>query len=370
MTYSFRHFPEITCSSSPPPLGEDEVRGLENRQAIPGKLPRLVLVVILLMISPDSVLAESSFADVIVDVQPKIAKIYGAGGLRGLEAYQSGFLISSNGHILTVWSYVLDSDDVTVTLADGRRFQGDVLGTDPHLEIAVLKIEADELPHFDVEDAVDLPWGARILAFSNLFGIAVGDEQASVLHGTMAGLTRLSARQGAFAVRYQGPVYVLDAITNNPGAAGGVLTDRQGRLAGLLGKELRDAGTNTWLNYALPVTELSSAVQDIVAGKMRPRTSPKTVIHPEEPWSLNEMGIVLVPNVLDKTPPFIERVIPQSPAARAGLKPDDLVVYVADHVVPSLTSLVDQVRQIERDLDIRLMVLRDGELLEVELISN
>ena len=55
----------------------------------------------------------TSFAQVVERVQPKMVKIYGAGGVRGLEAYQSGFLISSEGHILTVWSSVLDSDTIS-----------------------------------------------------------------------------------------------------------------------------------------------------------------------------------------------------------------------------------------------------------------
>jgi hypothetical protein len=62
-----------------------------------------------------------------------MVKIYGAGGLRGLEAYQSGFLISPQGHVLTAWSYVLDTDFITVTLADGRKFQGRLgRGRPPH----------------------------------------------------------------------------------------------------------------------------------------------------------------------------------------------------------------------------------------------
>ena len=68
--------------------------------------------------------ADTSFADIIAGVQPRIVKIYGAGGLRGLEAYQSGFLISAEGHILTVWSYVLDTEEIQVTLNDGRHASG------------------------------------------------------------------------------------------------------------------------------------------------------------------------------------------------------------------------------------------------------
>ena len=60
----------------------------------------------------------------------------------GLAIYQSGFLISADGHVLTVWSYVLDIDDMTVMLDDGRKYQSKLVGADPRLELAVLKIDA------------------------------------------------------------------------------------------------------------------------------------------------------------------------------------------------------------------------------------
>ena len=65
-----------------------------------------------------------SFAGVIAAAQPKMVKIYGAGGIRGLEAYQSGFLISAEGHVLTVWSYVLDTDYITATLERRPQVRG------------------------------------------------------------------------------------------------------------------------------------------------------------------------------------------------------------------------------------------------------
>src|SRR5687768_12800242 len=101
----------------------------------------------------------ASLADVIDQTQPKVVKIFGAGGLRGLEAYQSGFLISDQGHVLTAWSYVLDSDAVTVYLNDGRKFQAEVVGMDPRSEIAVLKIDGEGLPHFNLDEAVPLEAG-------------------------------------------------------------------------------------------------------------------------------------------------------------------------------------------------------------------
>jgi serine protease Do len=312
-------------------------------------------------------LGAPSFAEVANRVQPKIVKIYGAGGFRRLEPYQSGFLISSEGHVLTAWSYVLDTDYITATLSDGRKFQAELVGVDPRLEIAVLKIDAGETEHFLLEDAVQVEPGSRVLAFSNLYGVATGNEPASLLKGYVSAKTDLSARRGVFQTPYQGPVYVLDAMTNNPGAAGGALTDRQGRLVGILGKELRNSLNNTWLNFALPAAELTVAVDDILAGKIRPRAVEAQVRPADEPLTLELLGIVLVPDVLHRTPPFVDRVRTGSEADKKGIKADDLIMFVDERMVPSCKLLIDELALIDRGEPVRITVMRDQELLELEL---
>jgi serine protease Do len=275
-------------------------------------------------------------------------------------------LISADGHVLTVWSHVLDSDEVVVTLNDGRRFEAELLGADPKAQIAVLKIEGENLPHFNLHESPTAEAGAQILAFSNLFGVATGNEPVSVLHGMIAAKAPLDARSGAFESLYRGPAYILDAITNNPGAAGGALTNREGELLGLLGKELRNALNNTWLNYAIPVAELTASVEDILAGKLIPREQdeqPKL----ENPLRLATLGVVLVPDVLDRTPPYIDDVRDDSPAAAAGLRPDDLIVFVNDRLAQSCRALGEQLDQIEHDAPVKLTVLRDQQLLEFTL---
>ncbi|MEX2118042.1 MAG: trypsin-like peptidase domain-containing protein [Pirellulales bacterium] len=311
-----------------------------------------------------------SFAGVIQEVQPKIVKIFGAGGFRGLEAYQSGFLISAEGHILTAYSYVLDSDVIAVTLDDGRRFDATLLGADPRMELALLKIDARGLPHFDLAQAATAETGSRVLAFSNLFGVATGDEPASVQHGTVAVKSRLEARRGVYETPYTGPAYILDAMTNNPGAPGGALTDRQGRLLGMLGKELRNSLNNTWLNYAIPVEEMTSTVAQIREGKFIPSSAGDDQSPPEQPLNSHLLGLALVPDVLERTPPFIDAVHEGSPAAAAGLRPDDLVLFVNDRLVQSCKTLVIELGQIDRADKIKLTVIRGGqELIDVELAA-
>jgi serine protease Do len=299
-------------------------------------------------------------------VQPKMVKVYGAGGIRGLEAYQSGFLISAEGHILTAWSYVLDTEYITAILSDGRRFQAKLLGADPSVDIALIKVAAAELPFFDLAEAGTVRTGDRVLAFSNLYGIATGDEAASVLHGFVSAVTRLAARRGVYSTAYEGPVYVVDAMANNAGAAGGALTDRQGTLVGMLGKELRNAQNNTWLNYALPLTEIRPAIDDLLAGKSRRRDA-EPIRKPLQPMTTSLLGLVLVPDVLPKTPPFIERVRVGSAARAAGLQPDDLIVFVQSNLVQSCQDVVDELSLVDRLSPVRLTVMREQNLLELEL---
>jgi S1-C subfamily serine protease len=320
-------------------------------------------------LATQSISATDSYYDVISKVQPKVVKVFGAGGLRSLEHYQSGFLISADGHVLTAWSYVLDSDSVSVVLNDGRRFQGTLLGADPRLEIAILKIDASELQHFELTQSVSLRAGDRVLAFTNLFGVATGDEASSVLHGQVAAATPLAARRGAFDTPYGGLAYILDAMTNNPGSAGGALTNHRGQLAGIVGKELRSRVDNTWLNYAIPINELDAAVKDILAGKLRPRVD-ETARRPAEPMSLRLLGITLVPDVVARTPPYIDRITPGSAAEKAGLRADDLVLFVNGHIASSIEALNDQLAHVDRIDEIRLVIQRGQELIEVSLFAN
>ena len=314
--------------------------------------------------------AQESFAEFSAQTQPKIVKIFGAGGLRGLEAYQSGILISPEGHILTVWSYVLDSDVITVYLNDGRKETAEVVGMDPRSEIAVLKIDVPGLAHFELENAVALNPGAKVLAFSNMFGVALGNEPVSVLHGVVAAKTELSARRGAFESNYRGPAYVLDAMTNNPGAAGGALTDRRGQIAGLLGKELRSSASNLWLNYAIPISELKATVAEILTGKFRPATREPNQKKPKQYHTLATLGLDLVPDFLPRTPPFVESVEPKSTAAKAGLKPDDLVLFLNGRVVASCKLLAEELTFIDRLDPVHFTIQRGQQLLDVELVPE
>lgn len=291
--------------------------------------------------------AEPSFAQTADGVNKKMVKLFGSGGFKGLVSYGTGIIVSREGHVLTVASHLLDTQDLRVHLYDGRRYHAKVLVVEPELDVALVKIEGDnleEMPHFDVVAAAKAKpaqTGDWILGFSNQFQIATRDEPMSIQRGVIAAVTQLQARRGVHEVPYSGDVYIIDAITNNPGAGGGALTTRKGELLGLLGKELRNTLTETWINYAIPIhvyglphpVQKGSFIELAIQGKWKPLER-KT-----REGGGGYHGIVLVPNVvLERTPPYVEEVSPNSPAAKAGLKPDDLIVYIDGEQVPSIEA--------------------------------
>ncbi len=300
-------------------------------------------------------------------VSRRVVKIFGAGGIRGLYAYSTGFLVSPKGHLVTVWSHVLDDQVVTVVLHDGRKFEGKILGAEPQLDLAVLKIDGDDFPYFDLDEAVAAAVGTRVLAFSNMFKVATGDEQVSVLHGVIAARTKLTARRGNYETPYNGPVYVVDAITNNPGSGGGVLTTADGVLLGMVGKELRNSLTNTWINYAIPISELKTVIGEIISGKFVARSErTDDAVNPRR-YVPVDFGLVMVPDVLFRTPAFVDGVVPGSPAARLDIRPNDLVLFVNDELVQSCKMFKDELGRLEGGDLLKLVIRRGNTLIPVEL---
>src|SRR5438105_11067703 len=184
--------------------------------------------------------AQQSFTGTAADVNRKMVKLFGAGGFKGLPSYGTGILVSSKGHILTCNNHILSSTDVRAHLYDGRFYHCKVLFREPELDVAMVQIsdEVDFLPHFEIDKAAARPLaepGDWILALSNCFHVATRDEPMSVQHGVIAAYSELRGRRGVFEAPFTGEVYFVDAIANNPGAAGGVITNRRGELLGMLG---------------------------------------------------------------------------------------------------------------------------------------
>ena len=130
--------------------------GWGDRLPVDTQITRLIYVC-LLSLTCSWIQADSPIVGLARDSQKRVVKIYGAGGIAGLEAYQSGFIVSPEGHIATAWSYVLDVEPI-VLLDDGRRYEAEIVGFEPALELAVLKIEASDLPFFAIDEQLEVQW--------------------------------------------------------------------------------------------------------------------------------------------------------------------------------------------------------------------
>src|SRR5262245_55255900 len=214
-----------------------------------------------------SAIAQEQFSAKSEQVNKKLVKIFGQGGggkIKGLYDYCTGIVVSPDGHVLTVASYLLDKPELlSIHLHDGRRIENfsatniKIIGIEPVLDVALLKLEnVKDLPYYDISAAAKKPAaqpGDWVLAFSNQFQIATRDEPMTVQRGVVAAHSKLQGRRGIHEAPYTGDAYFVDAITNNPGAGGGALTNRNGELLGIIGKEVRNTLTDTWINYAVPV---------------------------------------------------------------------------------------------------------------------
>jgi S1-C subfamily serine protease len=299
-------------------------------------------------------------ADPIADAASKVVKLYGAGAGR-VEAYGTGVLISADGKILTALTGMLQGETITAVFADGRRRKAKLAAADPASGLAVVTAEGIKTPFFDLRTSRFPATGEIVYALSNQFNIAAGDEPVSLQRGIVAGKAKLTGRVGVRESPTTDEVLLVDVAISNPGAAGGALVDAKGNLLGLVGRELYNVATETWIHYAIPASSLKNSFDGA-------RSTPTSVPAPIARRANADLrGIVPLPDWLDRTPPFVDSVEPGSLAEAAGLRSDDLVMFVDDRLVGSVLEMQAAFAASPTDKPIKLTVKRGAALTIVEL---
>jgi serine protease Do len=303
---------------------------------------------------------------VIQSGQQVVVKLFGA-GVGTLDSYGSGVLISESGHVITVWNHLVNNSYLNAVVFDGRRFSVKVLGTSLQHDLALLKIECEDnetFPFADWKKPATVSAGESVMAFSNVYHVATGNEPVSVIHGVVACETPLQAGFGRWEFPVKDPVYILDAVTNNSGAAGGLLTNGNGAAVGLLGREIRHRESDMWVNYAVPWKVLQPAIGELLNGR---RIAAATTAMDDRKMVSGsqltaEFGLTLLPAILEKTPAYVDRVIPGSPAGKAGFVRGDLILMVDNQVVQSVDDLRAALATYRKGQAVSFTISRDESL--------
>ncbi|MGS5089258.1 DegQ family serine endoprotease [Hydrogenophaga sp. A37] len=254
----------------------------------------------------------------------------------------SGFVVSADGLILTNAHVVRDASEVIVKLTDRREFKAKVLGSDPKTDVAVLKIEAKDLPTVPLGSARDLKVGEWVLAIGSPFGF-----ENSVSAGVVSAKGR-SLPEDSFVPFIQTDVAV------NPGNSGGPLFNSRGEVVGINSQIYSQSGGYQGLSFAIPI-ELATQVKDqiVATGKAS---------HARLGVSVQEVNQTLADSFkLDKPEgALVSSVEPGGPADKAGLKSGDVIRQVNGQRIVASGDLPALIGQSTPGSQVALEVWRQG----------
>lgn len=268
----------------------------------------------------------------------------------------SGFIINNNGTILTNAHVVDGADTVTVILKDGRTFQGKVLGKDSVTDVAVVKIDANNLPTVKIGNSDTLQPGEMAIAIGNPLGL-----DNTVTEGIISATGRSAGQVGIPDKRVN---FIQTDAAINPGNSGGPLLNEQGQVIGMNTAIIQGA---QGLGFAIPInTAQKIADQLIASGKVEhPFLGVQMVtLTPEVKQQINSnpnSGL----SVYEDQGVLVVRVVPDSPADKAGLRAGDVIEKINDKAVSDADALQQEVENSQVGKNLQLELKRNGQAMNL-----
>lgn len=271
----------------------------------------------------------------------------------------SGVIIHKDGYILTNEHVVRQADKMTVTLADGREFEGKIHGTDPRSDLAVIKIETKDLPVAPLGDSDEVQIGQWAIAVGNPFGFLVNNPQPTVTVGVVSALNRSLPRTDGRDRDYTDLIQTDAAI--NPGNSGGPLVNLRGEIIGVNVAIFSTTGGYQGIGFAIPSNSAKAAVAYLIEGKKV-----------QYGWlGVNiqdiDQDLQSYFSLPDRQGVLVAKVVEGGPSDRSGLREGDVIRLYDGRPVRSGKELMKEVGRMSVGHRVKLGLLRDRKEVTVEV---
>jgi serine protease Do len=254
----------------------------------------------------------------------------------------SGFVVSSDGHILTNNHVIKDAEEINVKLEDGREFQAKVIGSDPDSEVAVIKIDANNLPILNLANSDTLEVGEWVIAIGNPFGLS---------HTVTAGIVSAKGRGGFRLAKYEDFIQTDAAI--NPGNSGGPLINLDGEAVGI-NTAIIGPGGNIGIGFAIPINMAKFIYDQLIEGGKIVRGALGIYIRDLDPDLAESLDLEITKGVV------IIEVIKDSAAEKAGMRRYDVIVEFNGEKTEKVNGFRNRVAMLKPGTKVKITVLRDG----------
>lgn len=262
---------------------------------------------------------------------------------RNSKALGSGFILSSDGYVLTNHHVVDDAQEIVVKLSDRREVVAKLIGSDPSTDIAVLKIKADNLPAVAIGDANKLKVGEWVLAIGSPFGF-----DQSVTAGIVSAKGR-SLPGGNYVP------FIQTDVAINPGNSGGPLFNMEGKVVGINSQIYSQSGGYMGLSFAIPMDVVMNVVDQIKSKGKVSRGWLGVQIQDVTRELAESFGMAKPQGAL------VAKVVPDSPAEKAGLQIGDVIVEFNGHVIETSGELPPMVGMTPIDQTSEVKFIRQGD---------
>ena len=255
----------------------------------------------------------------------------------------SGFIVTDDGYILTNNHLVGEAENVRVQLADDREVKAKVIGADPESDVALVKIEENDLPYLKLADSDALEVGEWVVAIGSPFGLS---------HTVTAGIVSAKGRSGVGIATYEDFIQTDAAI--NPGNSGGPLLNLDGKVVGINTAIISRSGGNMGIGLAIPVNMAKAIYEQLIAEGKVVRGYMGVTLQGLTPELAENFGLEGSKGAI------ITKVMKDSPAEEAGIKFEDIVIEFQGKPVENSRDLMKRVAMLTPGTEVELVVWRNG----------